>query len=114
MPTSLSISAIRPLVKHPDESILFGVDFTPLLAADELLSTVIGVTGAPVGLTLSSQAVNLSAFSNEEGGTVPISKGIRFRAAGGTVGTDYLLTVAATTTTGNTRVVVCTLQVRDR
>jgi len=114
MSASLSVSAIRPLVKHPDESILFGVDFTPLLAADEILSTVVGVSAALTGLALSSQAVNAAAFPNDEGGTVAIGKGVRFRAAGGTTGSDYVLTVTATTSTGNTRVVVCTLQVRDR
>jgi hypothetical protein len=114
MPASLSVSAIRPLVKHPDESILFGVDFTPLLGADELLSAISGVSAAPLGLTLSSQAVNATSFPNDEGGTVAVNKGARFRATGGTAGTDYILTVSATTTAGNTRVVVCTLQLRDR
>jgi hypothetical protein len=34
------------------------------------------------------------------------------RVAGGVAGTDYLLTLGATTTAGNTRLAVCELRVR--
>ena len=113
MSASLSVSAVRPKVKHPGESILFGVDFTRLMVTGETLSTVSGVTAAPSGLTITSQAVNGAVFDNDEGGTVSIGKGAQFRVAGGTAGTDYVLTVTVTTTAGNTRLAVCQLQVRD-
>lgn len=113
MSASLSVSAVRPKVKHPNESILFGVDFSRLLVSGETLSAVSGVASAPAGLTITSPAVNAAAFDNDEGGTVSIGKGAQFRAAGGSAATDYALTVTVTTTVGNTRVAVCQLQVRD-
>jgi hypothetical protein len=113
MPASLSVSASRPKVKHPAESILFGVDFTPLLASGESLSEVSAIAALPSGLTISSEAVNALPFENDAGGTVLVGNGAQFRAAGGTAGTDYTLTVTVTTTAGNIRVVVCPLQVRD-
>jgi hypothetical protein len=113
MPASLSVSASRPGVKHPAESILFGVDFTPLLASGELLSGVSAIGATPAGLTIGSEAVNSTEFDNDVGGTVPIGQGARFRAAGGVADVDYALTVTATTTAGNIRVVVCSLQVRE-
>lgn len=113
MSASLSVSASRPKVKHPAESILFAVDFSRLLASGESLSTVSPVTALPSGLTLSGQAVNTTAFDDDEGGIVAIGKGAQFRIAGGSAGIDYSLTVTVTTTAGNTRVAVCVLQVRD-
>lgn len=113
MPASLPVSASRPIVKHPAESILFGVDFSPLLAAGESLSGVSPIAAVPPGLAIGSEAVNTAEFANDVGGTVPVGQGVRFRAADGIAGTDYTLTVTATTTAGNLRVVVCLLQVRD-
>lgn len=113
MSTSLSVSAVRPKAKHPDESILFGVDFSRLLVAGENLSAVSGVASTPAGLTISSQAVNGAPFDNDEGQSVSIGKGAQFRIVGGTAGTDYALTVTVTTSAGNTRVAICQLQVRD-
>lgn len=113
MSASLSVAASRPKVKHPDESLLFGVDLTKLLSTGETLSSVVSVTAVPAGLTINSLAVNAAAFDDDEGGTVAVGNGARFRAAAGTAGVDYALTVTVTTSAGNTRVVVCTLQVRD-
>ena len=113
MLASLSVSASRPKVKHPGESILFGVDLSRLLATGESLSTVSALTALPSGLTLSGQAVNGTSFADDEGGTVAVGKGAQFRVAGGSAGVDYTLTVTVTTTAGNTRVAVCVLQVRD-
>jgi hypothetical protein len=113
MPASLSVSASRPRVKHSGESILFGVDFTRLLATGESLSAVSGVAAVPGGLTITAQAINGASFDNDEGGTVAVAKGAQFRIAGGSAGTDYSVTVTVTTTAGNTRITVCPLQVRD-
>lgn len=113
MSASLSVSASRPKVKHPAESILFGVDFTPLLGSGESLSGVSAIAASPSGLTIGDEAINTVAFENDTGGTVLVGNGAQFRAAGGTAGTDYALTVTVTTTAGNIRVVVCPLQVRD-
>ncbi|MGQ0636451.1 MAG: phage fiber-tail adaptor protein [Planctomycetaceae bacterium] len=113
MPASLSVSASRPKVKHPGESLLFGVDFTKLLTTDELLSAIASVVASPSGLTISGLTVNGAAFDNDEGGSVAAGRGAQFRVADGSAGADYTLTVSVTTTAANTRVVVCTLQVRD-
>ena len=113
MSASLSVSASRPKVKHPAESILFGVDLTRLLSTGETLSAVSSVASLPTGLTISNQAVNGAVFDNDEGGSVAVGKGAQFRIAGGAAGTDYTLTVTVSTTAGNTRVAVCSLQVRD-
>lgn len=115
MSASLSTSASRPKVKHSTESILFGIDFTKLLQAGESLSgapTVV-MTSPASGLALGGPLVNTGSFTNDDGGTVAIGAGVQVRIAGGAAGVDYVLTASCTTNQGNTRTVVCTLQVRD-
>jgi len=107
------IAAERFLWKHPDESVLFGVDFGNLLASGETLSSVT-VTGTPSGLTIGSPSVQASAFTDEfTGATVAANEGAKVRISGGTAGTDYTLKCMATTSGSNTRVFVATLQVRS-
>ena len=110
---SLSTSASAPKVKHSSESLLFGVDFTKLMAAGETLTGAPSVSVAPTGPTVSGAAVNSQSFTNDDGGTVAAGAGVQFRASGGVSPTDYTLTVTCGTSAGNTRTVVCTLQVRD-
>ena len=113
MPITLSVSAIRPKVKAPTESILYGVDFTKLLLSAETISTVT-ISDSPTGqLTIGAGSANVASFPNDEGGTVAVGKGAQFRISGGTAGTTYTLTVTVTTSAGNTRVIVCSLQVRS-
>src|SRR5437764_15407603 len=112
MAASLSTAASFPKVKHSTESILFGVDFTKLLAAGEALTGTPAVTGG-TGLTLGAPLVNTSAFANDEGASVAIGAGVQIRISGGAAPTDYALCVSCATNQGNTRTVVCTLQVRD-
>ena len=112
MSFSLSTSASAPRVKHSTESLLFGVDFTKLMAAGETLTGTPSVA-APAGIAISGPSINAQAFTNDDGATVGSGAGVQFRAAGGVSPTDYLLTVTCATTAGNTRTVVCTLQVRD-
>ncbi len=112
MTASLSTSASTPKVKHSSESLLFGVDFTKLLTAGETLLGTPSVTPA-AGITVSSVAVNTQSFTNDDGGPVGIGAAVQFRAAGGISPSDYVLTVTSGTSTGNTRTIVCTLQVRD-
>jgi hypothetical protein len=107
------IAAERVLWKHPDESVLFGLDFGNLLASGETLSSVT-VTGTPSGLTIGSASVQASAFTDEfTGATVAANEGAKVRISGGTAGTDYVLKCTATTSASNTRVFVATLQVRS-
>jgi len=112
MSQSLSVGALRPLVKHPGESLLMGVHFGPLLGAGERLQTPLPVEVSPVGLTLGPALVNGSPFPDGLGGTVATGQGLQLRVAGGTADTDFTLTIGAVTTTGNTRVAVCRLLVR--
>ena len=107
------IAAERVLWKHPSESVLFGLDFGPLLATGETLSSVT-ISASPSGLTIGSPSVQTSAFVDEfTGATVAANEGAKVRISGGTAGSDYVLTVAATTSGSNTRVFVATLQVRS-
>jgi hypothetical protein len=107
------IAAERFLWKHPDESVLFGLDFGNLLASGETLSSVT-VTATPSGLTIGTAAVQSSAFTDEfTGATVAANEGAKVRISGGTAGTDYALKCTATTSGSNTRVFVATLQVRS-
>jgi hypothetical protein len=65
-------------------------------------------------LTIGSPSVQTSAFVDEfTGATVAANEGAKVRISGGTAGSDYVLTVAATTSGSNTRIFVATLQVRD-
>jgi hypothetical protein len=115
-------------VKHSSESILFGIDFSKLLQSGETLSGAPSVAltsyvnppgGVPAtgntnpALVIGAPLVNTAAFVNDDGGTVAIGAGVQARLAGGVSPTDYVLTVSCPTTAGNTRAVVCTLQVRD-
>ena len=112
MTASLSTSASLPKAKHSTESLLLGVDFTKLLAAGETLTGTPSVA-APAGIAVSGPAVNAQAYANDDGATVAVGAGVQFRASGGVSPTDYVLTVTCGTSAGNTRTVVCTLQVRD-
>ena len=110
---SLSIAATKILVKASTESILFGFDFGPLLNTGETLSTIT-VTGSPSGLTIGTPTVKATSWVDYlTGETIAANEGAQCRISGGTAGSDYTLTATATTSDSNTRVIVCTLQVRD-
>lgn len=109
------LSAAEPLVKGPNESILYGFDFTPWLASGVTLSSVSSVaflptSGAP---SAGSLAVNAATFVNGKGGTVQIGKGAQCRITGGTVDTDYDVTCTVVTSAGDTLTGVGVLMVRD-
>ena len=114
MTASLSVEATRVKVKHSDESILFGFDFTPLLVSGETLTGTPTVVADVAGLTINSTPlVNTATFADDEGGTVAIGKAVQCRISGGTNGSDYTLTATCGTSASNTRVVVGVLQVRN-
>ena len=112
MSSLLSVSASRPLVKHPGESLLMGVHYGPLLGPGELLQSALPVECAPAGLSLGPVTVNAAPFPDGLGGMVPSGLGLQLRVAGGVAGTDYRLTLGGTTTAGNIRLAVCELRVR--
>src|SRR5579872_4587098 len=102
MTASLSTAAAFPKVKHSTESILYGVDFTKLLAGGETLTGTPSVTGG-AGLALGGPIVNTLAFINDDGGIVAVGAGVQIRISGGTSPTDYPLTVSCATNQGNVR-----------
>jgi hypothetical protein len=123
MPATLSNSAANVISKTPGESIYYGWDFTKRLAeSGETISSVTSVTctaasgtGAVVGdLTIGSAAVNSGGtFPNDAGATVATSKGVQARISGGIDGATYTVRCRVATSAGNTRDLLCTLQVRD-
>lgn len=122
MSTYPSAAAKNPEPKHSSESILYGVNFTPILTA-----TGETLTGTPTAtlqslsppanttpaLTLGSPAVNAATFVDDDGNTVAIGMGVLVRIAAGVSPTDYAIVITCATTAGNTRSVVCTVRVRD-
>jgi len=113
MTQGLSVGALRPLVKHPGESLLLGVHFGPLLGTGERLQTPLPVEVSPEGLLLGPVLVNASPFPDGMGGIVAAGQGLQVRVSGGTNGTDFTLTLGAATTQGNTRIAVCRLLIRS-
>jgi hypothetical protein len=122
---NLTTTAKFDKVKHSTESILYGVNFGPLLIppppgvsppAAELLTGAPTVAIAPVTvppLANTVPIVNLAAFVDDDGNTVAIGQGVQVRISAGVSPTDYTLTVSCGTSQGNLRTIVCTLQVRD-
>lgn len=106
------LSAAEPLVTGPNESILFGFDFSRWLPSGVTLSSVTSVTASPTGPTIASAAVNAATFVNGKGGTVAIGKGAQCRVSGCTSGTDYVLTAKVVDSASNTWEGVGTLMCR--
>lgn len=97
----------------PTESILFPFDFTHQLATSETVSSAT-IAVSPSGPTLGSAAANTTEVERVEDRTViAIGKGVQARVSSCTADTDYTLTVTATTSLSNTRVLVCTLECRS-
>jgi hypothetical protein len=87
------------LEKQPVESRVFTFDFTVDMAEDEALSSIISLTAAPAGLTLSGPS-----FSG---------KRVQIRAADGVADTQYKFTVVVGTDDGNVLSMEANLFVRD-
>lgn len=115
--TAGPVEAKEVLVKQPDESRLFYVDFTDLLRKDtsgalaETLSTP--TIAAVSGLTFASTAVNTVPVVRADGSEIAIGAAVQWRITSGTDGTLYEIEVSCTTTLSNTLECDCKLQVRD-
>ena len=107
--------AVAIKVAHPDEDVLYGVDFTPLLTgsdgAEVLTGTPTGVEVTSTDLTISAVAVNTVTFKDDDGVTIAVGKGVQLRIDGQLDGVQYEITVTAASASpdSNTRVVVCKL-----
>lgn len=81
--------SVPTLTKQPSESRLYDFNFSGLLGATESITAITSITANPSGLTLSGQAIWVSA------------KGVQVRIAGGVAG-SYKVTAIVTTDAGNT------------
>lgn len=99
-----AVTAPEILRKHPDESILYGIDFAELLDSGENLSRVNSVSSA----TTNSAAGNVTVGSGAINGTE-----VQFRVSGGDNGGDYRIVATVETSGGNTRVSAGNLEVRS-
>ena len=98
-----SIIAPGYLVKHPDESLVYAMDFANLLGAGELLTAVANST--PLVDVVSTPPLVFGTPSI-------VGTQIRFRVSGGQASMDYRITVEAATSAANTRAAVGVLFVR--
>lgn len=83
--------APETLIKRPNESRAYNIDFVNLLAVGppaETITTVSSVTGSPAGLTITSPIIS---------GTK-----VQVRISGGTNGIEYVITANIITSDGNT------------
>ena len=107
-----TVHATETKIIHPDEVITYGVDFTPLLKASEVLTgTPLAVEVGTSDLTITGILVNTATFLTDEGVTVQVGKGVQLIVSTALTGVTYDITVTATSPApdSNTRVVVCKL-----
>lgn len=107
------LQAKRPRLKHPGETVSFGVNLEPWLLGSETISSVSSVS-AETGLTVASGAVNAATFDDDDYETCAIGCGVTYSCSGGTANNDYYVTITVVTSLSRTLVVVQLIQVRDR
>lgn len=88
------------LTKQPGESRLYDIDFAPLLATGDTLSSVTSVATAQAGLTIGSPSL--------------ATPKVQVRISSGTDGTLYKLTAIVVTTNGDTLETDVFLRVEER
>ncbi len=94
------VTAPKTLIKQPGEDLLYGMDFTNLLATSETITTVTSVSEITTSdLTIGSGTINGSI--------------VEFRVSGGTNGIGYRIEVIIVTSDSNTRVGDGLITVRD-
>ena len=94
------VTAPKTLVKQPGEDLLYGMDFTNLLATGETISSVTSF------LEITTSDLTIGS------GTIK-SAVVEFRVSGGTHGVRYRIEVIIVTSDSNTRVADGLLLVRD-
>lgn len=88
------------LDKQPSESRLYDIDFAPLLATGDTITSVTSVSTAQNGLTIASPSF--------------VSPKVQVRISSGTSGTLYKLTAIVVTTDGDTLETDVYLRVEER
>lgn len=101
------ITARTPLVFHPDDEETYGLNFTPAGIGSATISSVdsidvdkISGDGSAGDLSFDDLDVNSGTEVGERGQPVATGKMALFTMTGGTAGTNYLLTVNVTLSTG--------------
>ena len=79
--------ATQSLIKQPGESRLYKMDFAPLLAVGETITSIASITSTPTGLTVSASAFD-GVFAEA-------------RISAGTDGVRYKLTFVVGTSASN-------------
>ncbi len=79
----------QTLVKQPGESRVYTMDFSANLIDGETVTSVIGVTGSPDGLTIGAASVTSDG------------KKAQFRVSSGVDGSSYKITVSVNTSLSN-------------
>ncbi len=107
-----SISTKHEHYQHPSESLTRAIDFTPVLRPGETISSATVAISPSSGPTLGSATVATEELTNEDGGVAAVGNAVQFSLSTLVVGTDYVVTVTATTNLGNVRVVTLTIYCR--
>lgn len=103
------LTAYPTRVKAPTEVWNAEVSLAGKLKPNEVLTGTPTVSAS--GLTLSAAAVSTKPLVIN-GDQVETGKAVLFTVSGGTAATDYVITVTATTSTSQTLVVYCRVNVR--
>ncbi len=104
--------------KRAGESIIYTMDFTPVLtAASETISSITSVACSDGNVTLSGEVVNSTAVTldddREDSVTIDANKAVQVRVAGGAASTTAAtVTIKVATSASNTRERVGKLLVR--
>lgn len=109
------VTSPQVYTKHPDAIRTLPAIFSRELATGETLSGSPTASASPSGLTVDNVSVESSAFTTEEGESIPANEAVKFRVSGGTADTDYLVLVkCGTTIAGELLAMQCRVQVRDQ
>lgn len=90
--------------QHSEDSVLYSFDFTPILGESESLTgqTPTASISPSTGVTVGTPTVTTSTFTNGDGETVAVGKGVSVRVSGLTATTEYVLKVKCATSASNT------------
>lgn len=110
-------AATAALKIHPSADLVYGLDATNVLPSGKTVSAATVAESVDAGrataMTVGSPQANTATFTNRDGGTVAIGKGVWWRMSGGASPSDRRFVVVVTDTDGNDYAVSCPGQLRD-
>jgi hypothetical protein len=103
--------------KHPRDDRIFDVNCTQLLDADQVITSLIDITGDIDGLTFGVGTVNPAPITYPDGTMAPTGKVLQVEISGGTIPAgaayvDHTLQFALTTSTDPVVVAVVVLRLK--